>query len=162
MSAWKKRETVTLSAWMQEPFETAMCGVTRQPSTSTVAESLEAESSTKPLVSSLSAGTRLRSDTKSSLLLDFWRGAQASRLCVSVCSWVPMGRTRAGGPVSTRPGRPCPLLLRCKVPFQTDIGTNLEKAFEPQISQKSTDYQGLAEFRALTLRVNCDEAKFDT
>ena len=25
-----------------------------------------------------------------------------------------------------------------------------------------TDYQGLAEFQALTLRVNCDEKKFDT
>jgi hypothetical protein len=34
---------------------------------------------------------------------------------------------------------------------------NLEKAFESQISQKNTDYQGLAEFKALTLRVNYDK-----
>ena len=54
----------------------------------------------------------------------FGEGRRASRLCVSVCSWVPMGGTRAGGPVSTRPGRPCSLLLRCKVPFQRDIGIN--------------------------------------
>jgi hypothetical protein len=38
----------------------------------------------------------------------------------------------------------------------------LEKAFETKISQKNTDYQGLAEFKALTLRLNCDEKKFDT
>jgi hypothetical protein len=38
----------------------------------------------------------------------------------------------------------------------------LEKAFETKISQKNPDYQGLAEFKALTLRVNCDEKKFDT
>ena len=38
----------------------------------------------------------------------------------------------------------------------------LEKAFEPQITQKNTDYQGLAEFKALTLRVNYDKKKFDT
>jgi hypothetical protein len=37
-----------------------------------------------------------------------------------------------------------------------------KKAFKPQISQKNTDYQGITEFKALTLRVNCDEAKFDT
>jgi hypothetical protein len=36
------------------------------------------------------------------------------------------------------------------------------KAFETKISQKNPDYQGLAEFKALTLRVNCDEKKFDT
>jgi hypothetical protein len=29
-------------------------------------------------------------------------------------------------------------------------------------SQKNTDYQGLAEFKALTLRVNYDKKKFDT
>ena len=34
--------------------------------------------------------------------------------------------------------------------------------YDPQRTQRSTDYQGLAEFKALTLRVNCDEAKFDT
>jgi hypothetical protein len=38
----------------------------------------------------------------------------------------------------------------------------LEKAFEPQISQISTDYQGITEFKALTLRMNCDEVIFDT
>jgi hypothetical protein len=37
-----------------------------------------------------------------------------------------------------------------------------EKAFEPQISQISTDYQGITEFKALTLRTNCDEVIFDT
>jgi hypothetical protein len=37
-----------------------------------------------------------------------------------------------------------------------------EKAFEPQISQISTDYQGITEFKALTLRMNCDEVMFDT
>jgi hypothetical protein len=42
------------------------------------------------------------------------------------------------------------------------FGVILEKAFEPQISQKSTDYQYLAEFKALTLRVNCVGAIFDT
>jgi hypothetical protein len=45
--------------------------------------------------------------------------------------------------------------LRC-------VRITFEKGLEPQISQKNTDYQGLAEFKALTLRVNCDEAKFDT
>ena len=38
------------------------------------------------------------------------------------------------------------------------VRITLEKAFEPQISQKNADYQGLAEFKALTLRVYCNEA----
>ena len=33
-----------------------------------------------------------------------------------------MGRLRVGRPVSTRPRRPCPLLLSCKVQFQRDNG----------------------------------------
>jgi hypothetical protein len=48
----------------------------------------------------------------------FWilvEGHSASRLCAAVCSLVPMGMLRAGKQVSTRPGRPCPLLLRYKV-----------------------------------------------
>jgi hypothetical protein len=36
------------------------------------------------------------------------------------------------------------------------------KAFEPEILRISTDYQGLAEFKVLTLLVGCDEAIFDT
>ena len=66
--------------------------------------------------------------TKSSMLLDFSRGAQGvspsrrHRPCVLACSLVPLGRVRASRPVSTRPRRPCPLLLRYKVSFQRDNG----------------------------------------
>jgi len=49
-----------------------------------------------------------RGYTKSSLLLDFRRGAQCVRLCALACSLVTMGRVRAIGPVSTRPRRPPP------------------------------------------------------
>jgi len=56
--------------------------------------------------------------------LDF-RFLERSTGVSPVCVGVLLGsivRARAGGPVSTRPGRPCPLLLRCKVHFQRDIG----------------------------------------
>ena len=43
--------------------------------------------------------------------------------------------------------------------FMDIVVITLEKAFEPQITQKNTDYQGLAEFKALTLRVNYDKKK---
>jgi len=49
------------------------------------------------------------------------RSTGVSPVCVGVLLG-SMGRARAGGPVSTRPGRPCPLLLRSKVHFQIDIG----------------------------------------
>jgi hypothetical protein len=38
------------------------------------------------------------------------------------------------------------------------VDFKLEKAFEPRISRINTDYQRIAEF----MRVNCDEAIFDT
>ena len=52
---------------------------------------------------------RSEAKAKGSLLLAFRRGAHASRMCSSVYSYIPMGRVRASGPVSTRPRRPCPL-----------------------------------------------------
>ena len=49
-------------------------------------------------------------------------GHSASRLCALACSMVPIVRGEQSRPVSTRPRRPCPLLLRFKVQFQSDNG----------------------------------------
>ncbi len=59
----------------------------------------------------------------------FWilvEGHSASRRAVGTAClrrsapWFQMGVLRAGRPVSTRRGRPCPLLFRYKVQFQRD------------------------------------------
>ncbi len=60
-----------------------------------------------------SKGFKMRKNTKSSLFLDFWKGSQ--RLGSDV-------RMRASRPVSTRPQRPCSLLLQFKVLFQRGKG----------------------------------------
>ena len=49
-------------------------------------------------------------------------GHSASRLCALACSMVPIVRGEQSRPVSTRPRRSCPLLLRFKVQFQSDNG----------------------------------------
>jgi hypothetical protein len=36
-----------------------------------------------------------------------------------------------------------------------------KKVFKPQMAQIDTDYQVIAEFNALPLRVNCEQAMFD-
>jgi hypothetical protein len=52
-------------------------------------------------------------DTKSSLLMDFRRGAQrVPPVCFGMLLGSNGNRWRASRPVSTRPRRPCPLLLR--------------------------------------------------
>lgn len=54
---------------------------------------------------------------KYSLSLDLWRGAQASRLCATLCSLVRMGMVFSSIPVSARPRRPCTLLCYANAIF---------------------------------------------
>jgi len=49
-----------------------------------------------------------------------------------------------------------------EIPRSTRMGYDPGKSICTTDFTENTDYQGLAEFKALTLRVNCDEVKFDT
>jgi len=82
-----------------------------------------------------SKGFKTRKNTKSSLFLDFWKGSQ--RLGSDV-------RVRAIWPVSTRPRRPCSLLLQIKVLFQRGNGMigmvpNKPLPTPPPMSMKPSD-----------------------
>jgi hypothetical protein len=54
------------------------------------------------------------------------------------------------------------LLQAFHVFSKSNIDIILEKVFEPQISQISTDYQGIVESKASALWISCGEAVFDT